>query len=435
MKILYLNGFSVIHGGAERLLFDTCTELLQRGHDVALVVCNDDRGTKNPEHWPARINRYYLPDLRVPLSDRYHWTRERRSTSYQSTVRYLRDIVNIEDPDLIHVHNFTSLEFFRDLDIRVPLIRTVHSYENLCRTQLKRLPDGSVCPHPMGDGCQTICGMAATFKAVRVRCENRFLIGRFTRFLAISSYIRDQLVANGFPGPRIRLLPNFTRLTQPPLDLPEENRVLHVGRLTPEKGVIELIRALSEVPARPTLEIVGAGGILGQSTFQDAVIREAQALGISLDLRPWTIGDDLRRAFARAKVVAFSSVWPEPFGLVGIESMFQAKPVVAFDVGGVHDWLQHGSTGFLAPLGDLPEYARRLQQLLIDDERRRGMGQAGRRLAMERFTPERYMADLLDIYAEALHESPIGRSGRSAALRDPQCRTSVPVGCSAGARA
>ena len=427
MKILYFNSFSVVHGGAERLLFDTCTEMLERGHQIAIIIANDDRRLRNPEFWPARINRYYVPELILPLCDRRAYDRHRRTESYQDTLRYLQDIISIESPDLIHVHNFPSVEIFKELDADVPLIKTVHSFENLCETRLKLLPDGAICSYPMGKVCKAICGFEDSFRAVRVRCENHFSKFRFARFLAISDYIREVLLANGFPERKIRILPNFTRLTQKCVDVAEENRVLYVGRLTPEKGLLELIRAIRRMQRQPTLHIVGKDGVLGQSIFQDAILREAVTLGVDLDLQGWVIGDELSRAYARARLVAFSSVWPEPFGLVGIEAMLQGKPVVAFDTGGVRDWLRHKETGFLVPHGDLDQYAARIDQLLADDSLRRRMGDTARRYALERFTARRYMTDLLDIYMEVINEGAADRSGGHPEVRDAQCWPSVPV--------
>lgn len=313
----------------------------------------------------------------------------------------------------------------------VPLLRTVHSYENLCRSQLKRLPDGSVCSRAMGHECQSVCGHPDSFRAVRVRQENRFIASRFTRVVAISNYIRDVLVANGFPPHRIRLLPNFSRLTETPIPEAEENCVLFAGRITPEKGILELVRAVATMPERPTLRLAGMGGMLGQNAFENEVLAEASRLDVCLAPGGWIVGDDLRRAYSRAKVVAFSSVWPEPFGLVGIEAMLQAKPVVAFDVGGVRDWLQDGVTGFLVPAGDLAGYAVRLRQLLVDGDLRVRMGLAARRIALERFTPARYASDLLDIYSEAVHESAADRPGRLAEGCNPQRRAGFSLGSAA----
>src|SRR5215471_12063100 len=110
VKILFMNTFSTVHGGAERLLFDTSTELIARGHEVSMVIAHDDRRSKNPEFWPSRINRYYIPELVLPFTDRYSYNGMRRAEQYVDAKRYLQDILNIEEPDLIHVHNFPCLE-------------------------------------------------------------------------------------------------------------------------------------------------------------------------------------------------------------------------------------------------------------------------------------------------------------------------------------
>lgn len=366
MKVLFLNTFSTVHGGAERLLFDTCTELLERSHTVSMVVAHDDRRAPNPERWPSEINRYYVPELIVPTTDRHSYDRYRRGDPYRSTVRYLQDIVDIENPDVIHVHNFPSVEVLKELRIDVPLIRTIHSYENQCENHLKILADGSVCPHPLGDACRKHCGFERSFRATRVRVENAFMKKRFDRVIAISSYIKDVLILNGFAADKITVVPNFTRFPVGRPDTPEENIVLYVGRFTPEKRLLELVDAISRTQTRPKLLVVGKDGILGQSDFQKRVQVAIEESGLEVEFKSWLVGEELRQAYARSKVVAFGSVWPEPFGLVGIEAMSQGKPVVAYDCGGVRDWLQHERTGFVVPHRDLDSYAFRIDQLMND---------------------------------------------------------------------
>ncbi len=426
MKILFLNTFSTVHGGVERLLFDTSTELLAQGHDVSMVIARDDRRSPNPEFWPSRINRYYVPELIVPVTDRYNYDRARRSEQYLETRRYLQDILDIESPDIIHIHNFPCLEVLKEIRTKAPIVRTIHSYENQCQNHMKLLPDGSVCSHPLGEACMAICGFQKTFKAVRVRSENAFM-KKFSRLLAISSYIEEVLVTNGFCRKQIRVLPNFTRLEPKASSVQEDNSVLYVGRITPEKGLLQLIESLKRTVSKPRLVIVGKDGVLGQSAFQEQAIQAAAEAGIELEVHGWLVGDALREAYARAKVVAFSSVWPEPFGLVGIEAMMQGKPVVAFDAGGVRQWLEHGRTGFVAPHGDVVAYAARIDELLADDALRSRMGAAAQTIAKERFSSHAYITNLLGIYTEVLNESSTDRPGRRAEIRDAQCGLSVPV--------
>src|SRR5205085_4746464 len=103
-------------------------------------------------------------------------------------------------------------------------------------------------------------------------------------------------------------------------------------------GLLELIDSVGMTKSRPKLVVVGKDGIFGRSSYHQTILERAALRQVEIEFMDWCAGDDLRRAYQSAKVVAFSSVWPEPFGLVGIEAMMQGKPVVAFDSGGVRDW-------------------------------------------------------------------------------------------------
>jgi len=420
MKILFMNTFSAVHGGAERLLFDTTVELLDRGHEVSIVFARDDRRSKHPEFWPSRVNRYYIPELVLPLTDRHSWQASRQTGLFRDAKRYLQDIINLESPDLIHVHNFPCIEVLDDVEIDIPIVRTIHSYENLCENHKKQLPDGSICPHPMGDACREYCGFDKSFKATRVRAENRLMKSRVSRLIAVSSYLREVLLANGFPADKTTVLPNFMRLDFKPADVLEENIVLYVGRLTPEKGLQELIESLKLTTVPVKLLIVGRDGAMGHSDVHRQVVQRAADAGIEIEVQGWLVGDELRRAYSRAAVVAFSSIWPEPFGLVGIEAMTAGKPVVAFDSGGVRQWLHHERTGFVVPHGDVAGFARRIDQLMRDEMLRALMGTTARATARGRFSPEAHIRTLLGIYTEVLNESSADRSRGRTEICDAQ---------------
>jgi glycosyltransferase involved in cell wall biosynthesis len=67
-------------------------------------------------------------------------------------------------------------------------------------------------------------------------------------------------------------------------------------------------------------------------------------------------------------VVVVPSRWPEPFGMIGLEAMRHGRPVVAFGVGGISDWLHHNHTGILVPEQDIEAMAQGIEQILLRDE-------------------------------------------------------------------
>ena len=171
------------------------------------------------------------------------------------------------------------------------------------------------------------------------------------------------------------------------VDLPAEigaeavpAEVLYAGRLSPEKGVLELVEA-----ARG-LNLVVAG---------DGPLR-ARVPGA----RGFVPHDELQGLYARAAVVACPSR-REGFGVACLEAMAHGRPVVASAVGGLRDLVADGKTGLLVPPRDPAALRAALERLLGDPELRRRLGAAGRERARERFSWPAVTDATLAAYAEA----------------------------------
>jgi glycosyltransferase involved in cell wall biosynthesis len=170
--------------------------------------------------------------------------------------------------------------------------------------------------------------------------------------------------------------------------------VLAVGRLTPHKGFDRLIAAR---PGGATLTIAGTAGHDTAPPECDYPQHLRQLAG-GHDVRFVGLVDDaaLPALYRRAAVVAVPSVEvtcygrsvavSELLGLAAIEAMASATPVVASRLGGLAEVVVDGETGFLVAPGDSEELGARLEQLLAAPQLARRMGEAGRRVALQRFT-------------------------------------------------
>src|SRR5205085_12512515 len=87
--------------------------------------------------------------------------------------------------------------------------------------------------------------------------------------------------------------------------------------------------------------------------------------------------EQLKQYYRECSVVALSSVWPEPIATIGLEVMRYALPVVAFDAGGIKDWLKDGHNGYLVPWMDRNAFAGSIDELLRDKGKARGRGGNG----------------------------------------------------------
>jgi len=225
-----------------------------------------------------------------------------------------------------------------------------------------------------------------------------------------SQYMKETLITSGFPAERVIVTPTVTEIVPPPDEYyPTHNppRILYVGQLSDVKGLPLLIEALSRLTKPATLQVAGEGYLLA------TLRRQVAALGLTervtfLGHASRTMLADLLRESA---VLAVPTRYPEPFGLVGPEAMAHARPVVAFGVGGIPEWLEHGVTGLLARPNDLDDFIQKLEWLLRHPIDARQMGLAGRRSWEERFHPRQHVATLMESYLRVCGQS--GAAGQA----------------------
>ena len=179
----------------------------------------------------------------------------------------------------------------------------------------------------------------------------------------------------------VRVIPSGVDLPPEVGEEAEPPEVLYAGRLSEEKGVLELVAAADGMRV-----VVAGDGPLRP--------RVPNALG-------FVPHEQLQQLYARAAVVACPSR-REGFGVACLEAMAHGRPVVAADVGGLRDLVVDGETGYLVPPRDVPALRAALGRLLVDRELRRRLGDAGRRRAAERFSWARSTEATLAAYEDAL---------------------------------
>jgi len=207
--------------------------------------------------------------------------------------------------------------------------------------------------------------------------------------------------SSALAGEATRLGARHVEVVPSGVDLPEEvgeeadpPEILFAGRLSAEKGILELVDAASDL----NLVVAGDGPLRN---------RVPTALG-------FVPPGELARLYARAALVACPS-HREGFGVACLEAMAHGRPVVASAVGGLLDLVVPGETGILVEPQNVPALRAALDRLLADSRLRRRMGDAGRARAAERFSWPAVTRRTLDVYARyAGKKSARGGSGSSA---------------------
>jgi len=176
-------------------------------------------------------------------------------------------------------------------------------------------------------------------------------------------------------------------------------RLLYVGRIDPRKGIATAIRALDQLPAAATLRVVGGGDETHLRELRDLVDSLRLTERVSFD-GPRPRGD-LPGVYAAADAVVFPVEWAEPWGLVPLEAMACARPVVATGTGGSAEYLRDRENCMLYAPGDPAGLADRTTQLADDAGLRERLRRGGLETARAH-TDEAFNDRVEAVLAEAL---------------------------------
>jgi glycosyltransferase involved in cell wall biosynthesis len=345
VRILIATAHRDLVGGVEKYLQSVIPALQGRGHSIALVYdypC--DPSEAGIDSHAAEVPSWCSMDLGV-----------------SSVLRSLKDWV----PDVVYCHGLDNSALERSLLDSYPTTLYAHSYHGTCISGRKchTRPGLQPCSrrfgkaclvlyHPLGCGGRNPLTAWRMFQAQSLRKRN---LRGYRAVLVASRHMYREFERNGVGESDLHLVPLFAtgRVPQAIAPSPRDpgGHILFVGRLMDVKGVNYLLQAIPPAAAelgRPlTLTIAGDGAERGN------IEESARRLGVKVEFSGWLDADRIADLMRQSDLVAVPSLWPEPFGLTGIEAGCFGVPAVGFAVGGIPDWLIAGQSGELAP-GDPP---------------------------------------------------------------------------------
>jgi len=407
MRILQLLTTPNALHGTELCAHASAAGLVERGHEVYLA--HDETGpVTQAKRYAALLS---CPELfeRTSVPGTAVGRRRRASLS-------LKTFAKDHDIDVIHAHSWSASILTAAFRV-VPTVVTVHM--PMCPNGARFLwrhqrpcgrKPGLVCLTRgyMRDGCGRLAD-GTTLRPdsfFRMWAEDRrarHCLKRSAAVVAVSSYIRQRLIADGLPAGLVTQVPNAVMESDRPTEdvqrLPDETKpiVLFVGRMQVFKGVYDLLSASQKIETPHALWYMGNGSEhdpMKRKVAKDPGLSHVAVLGGGSRA-------EVAAALRRATVVAFPSRWPEAFGRVGVEAARYQRPVVAYNVGGVSDWLIEGQTGYMVSPGDVETLGHRIEALLQDHALAQQMGKEARRMAF-RWTRQRHAQALEPVLQSAL---------------------------------
>jgi glycosyltransferase involved in cell wall biosynthesis len=393
MRILQLNTFWDRVGGAEIYLHGLVDALRERGHDVAVFASSLERELDEPQ---ARV-------VKRPEFDGARLVRD------EALTRALRELVARFRPELVHAHNLAAFPVELVAELRaldLPMLQTVHDFSVLCPNSWCVWPDGTVCEGGPGAKCfRHGCEENYPYDGrvvLAAHLRYRLIPKTFDAFLCPSRYLADKLGEHGFAHAEgLPLWIDADGATRPVAPAERDpDHVLFLGRLVKEKGVAYLVEAMPHVRARrpaARLSIVGGG------PEREPLERLAARLGVAdaVVFHGKVPHADVQRFFASATVQVLPSIWCENSPVTTYESFLTGLPMVASRIAGLPAMVREGETGLLATPRDPADLAAKIVQVLADPELQRRLSE-GCTAALARYTREKHMARLLEVYDEVV---------------------------------
>ena len=229
-------------------------------------------------------------------------------------------------------------------------------------------------------------------------------------FVSISRAVTESAVKAGVDQARIHEIPNFVECvprTSPP-PMPTDLAIGIFGRVTHWKGQKEFLRAAMQVlPKFPRLKIYIVGDASdGDPKYLDECRELAQSSAYAAQIEFTGLVTDVAAYYRKCSVVVHASIEPEPFGMVLIEAMAEARPVIASIFGAPSEIVQDGVEGYLVDPNDSNAMASRIVALLADPALASEMGVRGHKKVLADYDPRVAARRFEHLYMRIAHARP-----------------------------
>jgi len=364
MKILLCNQYFHPTGGSETMFFKLLNFLKNEDNDIITLGVQSDKNIKI-EGVKSYFTKSYLQQnkLKTPVNRIFNLHAQ----------KIAENIIKKEKPEIAHFYNTSLISpspIISCLKHKIPVIKTFNDYEHVC-------PDSSktrfrnFCEKEMSLMYCLSCDKRNVNPSLPIILYYNTIIkkvelGIFKKVhcISICKIIQKALLQSGIKSELIYQSIDL------PMKIPElkfTKKILYAGRLSKEKGIDYLIKAMNIVKQKfkkAKLLIAGDGK---DKERLEKIVKELK-LESNVKFLGWLSKDQLRKLYEDVDFIVLPSIWQEPFGLTGLEAMSYGRPVIAFDVGGINEYVDNGENGFLVKVFDIETLAEKMIELLENEK-------------------------------------------------------------------
>lgn len=391
-------------GGVDKYYLALCQLMERKGHQVIPFA------TKSESNLSSPFESYFAPHIQYqdgPILTKL--VNASRFISSSDAKKQIAKLVADTKPEIAHLqhiyHQLTTSIFEPLRNAGIPIVQGIHDYKLGCpRYMLFNTNTNKIC-----DACEG----EEYFHAILSRCYDGSLLHsamiaiesyynrinktyqrNVARFLVSNNHMKEHLVRYGIKGEKIVIIPNFVDVSSHEPVYQHDGYLLYFGRLSIEKGIEYLIRAMHELQDQKLLVVGNGPDEMRLRQLTDKLNLENVSFLGSL----W--GDSLQSILDHAMCVIVPSYWHENSPMVIYESFASGKPVIGSRRGGIPDLIDHGVNGLLFDAGDVTELKQCIQTIATDPAKQKYYGLQARLKAEKEFSPDIHYARIVQVYRD-----------------------------------
>lgn len=400
MKVLLVNKFFFLKGGAETVFFQERNLLLDHGVEVFEFAMEHEK------NFDSEYQAFFVSN--VDYHEEKGW-KDRLKTAVdfihnkEANEKFAALLKQVQ-PDVVHFHNI-----YHQL---TPSIIRLAKLQG-CKTVLTAHDTKIVCPnytlYQHGQRCEA-CVHGSVWNVVKNRCPGS--LGKSVLMAAEALYQNWQgfyreldviispsqflgnFIAQKLPESRIEILPNGMNDEIASCADEQGEYFLYLGRISQEKGVKTLAQAHQKMATPFPLKVAGTGPLLAEL---ERDFPQVEWLGFQQ-------GDALVNLMRHAKAIIVPSECYENCSMAVIEALAYGKPVIGANIGGIPEQIREGKEGWLFESGNADNLAEKMVLCLNDDAVTRTIGHQSRARFEEKYSLTTHTQGLLAIYHSLLNE-------------------------------
>ena len=409
MKILLVNKYHYVKGGSETYYFGLADLLKSHGHEVIYFAMADKNNIECDQE------KYFVSnvDFNGEISKIKKVKAGFRVLYSFEAKKCISSLIEQERPDIVHinlVHRHITLSIVREIKKHnIPIVFTAHDLNCICPNH-EMLCNGKICElclHGKYSNCiKNKCVKGSTAKSALAAIEalnykRMKIYNDIDIIITPSDFYRKKFEESGIFNSKIIHIKNFLPSnTDYSFNNPDKGYLLYFGRISEEKGILTLVKAVEKLSVDVPLYILGTGAV--ENDIKSYI--SSHGLENKIKMLGFKSGDELKKYVAEAKCIILPSEWYENGPYAIMEAMSQGKPVIVSNIGGLPEIVEDGKTGYICKPFDCEDLKVCIEKVFsLSADEYKVMSKNAVISAKENFNPENYINKLTEIYQSLIN--------------------------------